>query len=206
MGAEAVALIVATFGETVWEERARRAAALALDQQPGELVVEHGATLADARNAGARRTAAPWLCFLDADDELEPGYLATLADADHRRRILRAPAVRFVTAGEPEPDPVSLAGRNISALNPCVVGTLIPRHLFELAGGWGRERAWEDWALFHRCHLAGAEIEHVPAAVYRVNVNPAGRNSTIANPERLHREIRQANARWARQLRKVPAR
>jgi len=39
---------------------------------------------------------------------------------------------------------------------------------------------------------------HHPAAVYRVNVNPAGRNSTIANPATLHQQIRRSHATWLR--------
>lgn len=189
-----VAIVVATFGADEWRDRAARVAVPSAHAAgAGEVVVVHGATLAAARNAGARQSSAPWLCFLDADDELEPGYLAALCSAAGE---LRAPAVRYVTAGEPEPEPVSLAGRNMDRLNPCVVGTLLPRDLFERAGGWWTERAWEDWSLFRRCWLLGATLVHVPEAVYRAHVNPAGRNSTIDRPQQLATEIRRAHARW----------
>lgn len=194
MDSSAVAVIVATFGDPRWAQMARTVAApSAAAQHPGELRLEHAATLAEARNAGAAATSAPWLCFLDADDELEPGYLAELTAGSGD---LRAPAVRYVTAGEPEPEPISLAGRNISTMNPCVIGTLVPRDLFDRAGRFWTEPAWEDWSLFRRCALLGATIVHHPGAVYRVNVSPTGRNSTIPNPTALHRQIRQAHARW----------
>lgn len=83
-------------------------------------------------------------------------------------------------------------------MNPCVIGTLIRRELFAEAGGFWSERAWEDWSLFRRAWLLGATIDHVPAAVYRVTVNPAGRNSTIDRPHSLHREILRSHATWLR--------
>jgi glycosyltransferase involved in cell wall biosynthesis len=193
-----VAVIVATFGDVEWEQRARRAVASAELEQPAELITHHHHTgdLADARNAAAALASAEWLCFLDADDELEPGYLAALLAGSAE---LRAPAVRFVVDGAPElAAPMILDRRNIDRLNPCVIGTLIRRRLFHLAGGFWHERAWEDWSLFRRAHLLGASLEHYPAAVYRVHVSPAGRNNTVTNPNTLRREILRSHAAWRR--------
>jgi len=202
-----VAVVVGTFGEERWAELARTVAAPSAEvEAPAELVLEHAATLADARNRGAARTSAPWLCFLDADDELEPGYLAAMAAA---AGDLRAPAVRYVTAGAPElAEPVTFEARNMDTLNPCVIGTLVPRALFEQAGGFWTERAWEDWSLFRRCWLLGARVEHVPRAVYRAHVNTGGRNSTIERPQILARQIRNAHAKWIHAIRtgRTPAR
>lgn len=197
-----VSVVVATFGDPSWAElAAERAIPSAEASAPAELVVVHGATLAEARNAGAARSISEWLCFLDADDEIEAGYLEAMAAASGD---LRAPSVRYVTAGEIEPDPISLAGRNISTVNPCVIGTLLRRELFDAAGGFWTEPAWEDWSLFRRCWLLGAKLEHVTAAVYRVNVNPAGRNSSLptqAERNRLHRKILLSHAEWKRKQR-----
>lgn len=194
MGAGTVAVVVATFGDEAFAQLARRVAIpSALAQEPDELYVQHGPTLHQARNAGAAAARAEWLCFLDADDELEPGYLVELLGAAGE---LRAPSARYVIAGAPIPPPVSFASRNIAHVNPCVIGTLIRRELFEAAGGFWPERAWEDWSLFRRAWLLGASIEHVPSAIYRVNVNPAGRNSTVDRPHTLHREILRSHAAW----------
>lgn len=203
MGPDSVAVVVATFGAPHWSELAAlRAGPSAEAEHPAELIFEHGATLASARNAGAARARSEWLCFLDADDELEPGFLSALLAPDVLSD-LRAPAVRYVTEGAPPPAPLVFADRNIDRLNPCVIGTLLRRELFEAAGGFWPERAWEDWSLFRRAWLLGATIEHVPTAVYRVNVNPAGRNSTVDRPHSLHREILRSHAAWLRQ-RKAP--
>jgi len=199
MVSDSVAVIVATFGEERWAQLARTIAVPSAEaERPTELIVHHGSSLHQVRNAAAAAASSEWLCFLDADDELEPGYLAALLAA---AGDLRAPAVRYVTGGEPLPPAQTLERRNISNLNPCVIGTLLRRELFEEAGRFWPEKAWEDWSLFRRCWLLGAKIEHVPAAVYRVNVNTAGRNSTVDRPHTLHREILRSHAAWLRKAR-----
>ena len=195
MGSQ-VAVIVATFGDVEWERRAGRAVDSADAQHPAELIAYHDrtGTLASARNAAAQLARSEWLCFLDADDELEPGYLDTL---EHGSGDLRAPAVRYVCGsyvGKPE----VLDRRDIHRYNPCVIGTLIRRDLFAEAGGFWHERAWEDWSLFRRAHLLGAQVVHHPAAIYRAHVDPLGRNSTVRNPHALRREILRSHAAWLR--------
>lgn len=195
---DTVAVVVATFGAERWAEHARRIAVPSADaQHPDELIVHHAAgdQLHQARNAAAALARSDWLCFLDADDELEPGYLAAMAAASGD---LRAPAVRFVTAGTAPPPPTVLR-RDMATLNPCVIGTLIRRDLFAEVGGFWPERAWEDWSLFRRAWLTGATIAQVPDAVYRVNVDPTGRNSTVDRPHTLHREILRSHAAWLAQ-------
>jgi len=196
-----ISVVVGTFGEASWAELARaRAIPSAVAAGPTEVIHEHAETLAAARNAGAARASTEWLCFLDADDELEPGFLPAIAAASGD---LRAPAVRYVVPGEPDPAPLVFADRDIAQINPCVIGTPIRRELFHAAGGFEEWRAWEDWALFRRAWLLGATIEHVPAAVYLVTVNPAGRNSTVDRPNELHREILQAHRAWTQERKRA---
>lgn len=193
---DTVSVIIATFGDPAW---ARRAEAVAYPSavDADEIIMHHRATLAEARNEAAAEATSEWLCFLDADDQLEPGYLAALlaGSAD-----LRAPAVRYVNPFGPVqyPPPVTFEDRNDFRMNPCVIGTLVRRAMFHDVGGFWNERAWEDWSLFRRCWLAGATLEHIPAAVYRANVNPAGRNSTIERPHTLARDILRSHAVWQR--------
>jgi GT2 family glycosyltransferase len=203
-----VAVVVATFGELRWHELAQRRAKVSAElEQPADLVVFHGgSSIAEARNTAARMTDAPWLCFLDADDELEPGYLAAMGARQLDRGLL-APAIREVVDGTPGParslgdDPRRDIDRG---WNPCVVGTLIRREIFELAGGFWREHAWEDWSLFRRAWLLGEPVVHVPDAVYRIHVNPAGRNATVLRPRQLHREILRSHALWKRSRQRSP--
>lgn len=188
-------VIVATFGDTKWRDLAtHRAVPSAIAQEPAAVITSHGSTLAGARNAGAAQAASEWLCFLDADDELEPGYLEALDQVDGD---LRAPSVRYVVDAIPG-EPVSLADRDITRLNPCVIGTLIRRELFLNVGGFWTERAWEDWSLFRRAWLAGAELVHVPPAIYRAYVSLGGRN-VVSQPRVLHRQIIASHDRWKKE-------
>lgn len=199
-----VAVIVATFGELRWAELAQRRAKVSAElEEPADLVVFHGgSSIAEARNTAAGMTDAPWLCFLDADDELERGYLRAMAARQLDRGLL-APAIREVVDGTPGPARTLDDGRRDidRGWNPCVVGTLIRREIFELAGGFWPERAWEDWSLFRRAWLLGEPVVHVPDAVYRIHVNPSGRNGTVRNPRGLRSEILRSHAAWIRRAR-----
>lgn len=190
-------ICVATFGDPKWRLLAEHRAAPNARLQGVPVVTVHGGdTIAEARNVAARFVRTEWIVFLDADDELEPGYIDALAAGTGD---LRAPAVRYVDHMSPTiPDPLVFADRDISTINPCVIGTAIRRTMFDDVGGFWEERAWEDWSLFRRCWLAGATIEHIPAAVYRVHVNQLGRNSTVTDGATLHRQILKSHRRWQR--------
>lgn len=191
---ERVSVVVATFGADEWLRRGSAKAEQTRRQlHPGAVDVNvvhcHADSLAVARNLAGYDSGRDidWLCFLDADDDLEPGYLEVLVDG---AGDLRAPAFRL---GE---DLVDLTGRDIDTMNPCVIGTLIRRDLFIDAGGFWHERAWEDWSLFRRAWLLGAEIVHHPDAIYHAATRPESRNSTVDRPEHLHRDIRAAHTAW----------
>lgn len=189
-----VTIIIATFGDPVWKVRAASVALPSAAAQPCPALVIHGATLAQARNWGAAAAATEWLCFLDADDELGPGYIEAMLAA---RGDLRAPALHLVHPDRTEiPD---LTNRDIITINPCPIGTLIRREMFFDVGGFWEERAWEDWSLFRRCWLAGATISHVSAAVYLAHQDPQGRNVTVEDARQLHRDIIRSHVRWLNQ-------
>lgn len=153
-------------------------------------------TLAEVRNEAVDSVpqGVDWLCFVDADDFLEDGYFDAMIAADPVGPHLYAPAVRY-GAGS---DPIVFRDRNIRSMNPCVIGTLIHAAMFTAVGGFWEERAWEDWSLFRRAWLLGAEVRFVENAVYRANSDLTGRNSRVHHPEQLHREILHSHERWLR--------
>ena len=133
-----------------------------------------------------------WICFLDADDRLGDGYLDAMAAAVCHERQLLTPSLALGDR------PAECYGSRdiIHGLNPCPIGTLIHRSMFDEAGGFWNEPAWEDWSLFRRAVLLGAEIVFVHDAIYHAADNPNGRNSTIANPRRLRRDILDSHRKW----------
>lgn len=151
-----------------------------IGEQAPHIKVVHGRTLAQARNEAALYAETEWLIYLDADDELDENYIKAMSEASGD---LRAPRL-FI--GD---DEMPLADRDIEQQNPCCIGTAIRKEMLLDCGGWPEFRAWEDWALFLRAVRRGATVEHTQA-IYRAAANPTGRNSTVADPRRLHREIR----------------
>lgn len=192
-----VDVIVTTFGEMKWNWLGEEAADAANDQAPAHHfhAVECG-SLGDARNQAVDHIDPKgWICFLDADDELEPGYIDAMAEANERFRHdehLLVPALRLGDG------PVmSLSERNMMEMNPCPIGTLIHRGTFDRAGRFWNERAWEDWSLFRRAFIQGASLAFVPKAVYHARSTASGRNSTIEDSNVLYQEILRSHRRWA---------
>lgn len=196
-----LSVIIATHGDRRWVDQANGRALPSVAAQsvaPAEVVLRHHPTMAlhEVRNWAAKSARGEWLCFLDADDQLDHRYVEAMVQAETEGALL-APSVSWATAGVPA-DPVSLARRDIAKVNPCVIGTLVRRSTFLAVGGFWDWPAWEDWCLFRRCWLAGERVVHVPDAVYVAHVSPDGRNSSPDADRRLHRRITDSHHRWQR--------
>ena len=161
-----------------------------------EIIPYHGGdTVAEARNNGAALATGEWLCFLDADDELAPGYLAAMEQAA-RPRALLAPAVEWVSwNGRP-----AYRGKlgpmvDMTVANWLVIGTLVERDLFQQVGGFKEWPVYEDWDLWQRCMIAGAEVVPVPDALYIAWGHARSRNRSQTWPwkNQVHHEIRRTN-------------
>ena len=189
-------MIVTTWGHPSWAGKASRVAIPSACEQAR--VYHHHSP--DAPSAGAARNEAveicdpqEWICFLDADDELEPGYVDAMRAVGLWGSHLGTPALRL-----PGKDPEVYRDRDIiTGMNPCPIGTLIHRGLFEEAGQFWGEPAWEDWSLFRRAVLVGGVIRFVPGAVYNATASTrSGRNSTVRNPKKLRRDIIDSHIEW----------
>lgn len=96
-----VTIVVSTFGGAEWQELAEsRAIPSAIEQAP--VIHAHGDTLAKARNQGLQAVESEWVIFLDADDELTPGYVDSmrqgLADLRAPRSSTSAPVSKPLTS------------------------------------------------------------------------------------------------------------
>lgn len=174
-------MLIATYGDQSWQEMAwERARPSAADQGAYEIIshYERNATIAASRNGAARQAAGDWLCFLDADDELAPGYLDAMAAAYRGNdRVLLTPAVRHVKKGRPAAPFFFDRGISLRQDNWLVVGTLVHRDLFFEVGGFGDyPHGFEDWSLWSKCFRVGAEIVKVPDAVYVYHHNPQSKH------------------------------
>jgi len=193
-------ICIGTFGESRWAHLATERAIPSGEAQGVPVVHRHGLTLASARNEALALVETPWVVFLDADDELAPGYLDALGSglAD-----LRAPAVSYVKHGRRQPPYMPrVAGHRHECSGDClpqgnwlVIGSAVVTSLMQTIGGF-REFAWsEDWDVWLRCWRTGASIEAIPAAVYVAHFSAQSRNRAPdrAFKEAAHRAIHEAN-------------
>lgn len=177
-----VSILIGTFGGEEWENRAW-ACMEAAREHGVPITVRHDreGTVASVRNALAAQTLSSWLCFLDADDALEPGYFEAMQAAVDFVPALLVPAVRYVRPNGTSEEPrIPNHDRPFDEMNHAVIGTLVPRWLFEQVGGFRELPIYEDWDLWLRCVRAGAELRYVPDAVYRAAVRGDGRNAGIS--------------------------
>lgn len=196
-----VTVVVATYGDPSWQELAFERAVPSAQDQGVQVIQAHGVDLMDARNTGLKNVQTSWVIFLDADDELEPGYIDAMLAATGD---IRVPQVRYVhPKRERRPYFPRVAGHYhhdctaecLAFGNWIVIGAMVRTRLLRDVGGF-RDFDWsEDWDLWVRCWQAGATFERVPDAVYRAHVRPDSRNR---GPERAikhaqHQAIARAN-------------
>lgn len=174
-------IVVSTFGNYKWQLLAQERALPNARSFGLPVIYNHGETLHDTRNKGLSEVQTEWVCFLDADDELEPRYFEEMEKA---KGDLRAPAVRY-TGFSPFIPRVNghshggCIGYCLREGNWCVVGTVAKTELVREVGGWRDYPVLEDFDLWQRCWLAGATVSPVPRAVYRAYSTREGRNLSV---------------------------
>lgn len=176
-----VTIVIASYGDRRWLELAAGRAYESAVAQGVPVIVVHGLTLHDARNAGLDQVVTTFVVHLDADDELAPGYLKMLSrgTAD-----IRVPAVSYVVNGRRRPPHIpKVAGHRRPCVAACleqgnwiVCGAMVRTELVRSVGRWEPFEWSEDWALWARCYRAGATIEAIPAAIYIAHVRLDSRN------------------------------
>ena len=196
-----VTVVVATFGSDEWQDLAHERAIPSARALGVDVAYAYSTTgLHTARNVGLQDVQTEWVCFLDADDELTPGYFDAMAQGT---ADVRAPSVSYVRNGRPQaPYMPKVAGHRHDCTADClpqgnwlVVGSVARTELLVNVGGWRDFPVYEDWDLWLRCHLAGASIEAIPDAVYRAHWRADSRNRAPAQEMKnaTHRAIAEAN-------------
>ncbi len=194
-------IVISTFGDSHWQTLAKERAIPNAEAFGVPVIYNHGEQIHQTRNLGLSQVETEFVCFLDADDELAPGYFEEMALVNGD---LRPPSVNHVYENVTfMPQVVGLSGVHthvcngecLSDGNWMVVGTVANTQLLKAVGGWKEWDNWEDWELWLRCWVAGASITPVPEAVYRAYSTEQGRNKapTAAENERIFHEIRKAN-------------
>lgn len=194
-----VTICIGTFGGPDWMYLATERAVPSAEAQGVPVVHRHGSGLANARNTALAFVETPWVIFLDADDELEPGYVEAMGrgTAD-----VRGPLALYVRGDRERHWQPRVSGHTHDCDRECLpegnwllIGAAVRTELVREVGGW-RDFEWsEDWDLWLRCYRAGASFELIPDAIYRAHVRPDSRNRGASREVRLaaHRAIYEAN-------------
>lgn len=133
--------------------------------------------LAVARTRGLRETAARYVFALDADDRVEPGALARLADAldaDPAAGAAWGDVRAFGAADHLTPTYRSLDPFLLAFVNRLSAGSLYRRAALEEVGGWTLRDGYEDWDLWLSLAEHGWSGVHVGGVTmhYRVHARP----------------------------------
>jgi GT2 family glycosyltransferase len=196
---ETVDVVIATFGnQELWTKLAERAVESVQWQsaRPKELIQVHAPNLYSGRNWGGLKSDADWVIFLDADDELDPYFVERMLAG---QGDIRQPSTLGVVDGVEDDYPVLIPphGGGFMVGNHLVIGCMLRRALWEEVGGFRDLPCLEDWDLFIRMRLAGAELGSCPQAIYRVHVRSDSRNQDVGLHSQVYTQIQsQYQAEW----------
>lgn len=133
-----------------------------------------------ARNFGARQAKGDWLIFLDADDQLRPGFFQTLSE-----EIGQATNLDYLIFGINR-----IKGKQVEISLPVdgqyfsrIPGTfVIKKSVFDQVGGYDeRFRFAENTELFHRLELIQAKGKNIPFVSLNYYDNPSGGSKNLKN-------------------------
>lgn len=183
---EPVEVVVVDDGSTD-DETLERLAELA---RSGVTVVHRpNGGLGAARTTGLNATAAPYVYPLDADDRLERGSLAAMADVLDRQGDAGFVWGDYELFGDQRGvyrSPTHWLPWTLTYVNPYPVCSMFRREVLEQAEGW-HGRAYEDWDLWLRLVKLGIQGVRIDRVVYHRRLHGDGR--LLAQARQRHREL-----------------
>ena len=160
--------------------------------------------LAETRNKGLAETTAEYVFPLDADDLIEPGALAKMADALDREPAAVACSGDYLEVGDHSlvrSTPATLDPFRLAYRNEYPVTAMFRRSALEPVGGWtdiSHVAGYEDWDLWMTLAESGHPTTRLaPGEIsYRRRVRQDSMLSTSRNHHReLYRELRRRHPR-----------
>lgn len=206
--AGAIEVIVADNGST---DRTREVVSARAAQLPAMRLVDAGGRpgASHARNVGSRAAAGDLIAYADADDVVEPGWVAALAEASRSADFLAGRPDLLNDASATDVDGTAwldLPRGDLDFLPWALGGNCAVRtEVFREIGGWREDypHGGDDVDFCWRVQLAGHPLRFVPEAVtgYRERETLRGlarqRFEFGTRAPQLYREFRHRGARRA---------
>lgn len=162
------------------------------------VISQPNAGLGSARMTGVRATRAPYVHPLDADDQLAPDALGTLADALDAHPDAAAAWGSYQTFGSTDcffPTAPRLDPWRITYFDEIPGTVMMRRDAIEAVGGWERV-PYEDWDLWMRLAASGRTGVGVPVTTlyYREHETPRLLSDTMLDFNRHYRTLRERHS------------
>jgi glycosyltransferase involved in cell wall biosynthesis len=173
-------IVIVDDGST--DERTRTL--LANYNRPGTRVVRtDNRGLPAAKNMGAAQTVGKYLCMLDADDRLDPSYMARSVAALDQDETLAFASHWLRTFGEEEKDwtPAACDFPALLDLNTVNGAALVRREALNAAGGFDESmrEGCEDWDFWISLVARGFRGRIIPEVLFHYRRRPGSMSRTM---------------------------
>jgi glycosyltransferase involved in cell wall biosynthesis len=187
--AEPVEIVVVDDGSTDPETVERLAQ---LEAQGTTVVRQENSGPGPARTTGLAATRAPLVYPLDADDRLEPGALAAMADvldAEEGVGFVWGDYVLFGDSGGRYRAPDRWLPWTLTYVNPYPISSMFRRRVLEEISGWAGKPVigYEDWDLWLRLVGRGVEGVRIDRVVYQRRLH--GDSRVLLDARRRHQQL-----------------
>ncbi|MEA2404066.1 MAG: hypothetical protein QOE08_713, partial [Thermoleophilaceae bacterium] len=137
---------------------------------------ENGGSPGATRNAGVAEARAPYVLCLDADDKLDPGFLAACVAALDAHPEAAIAYSDFQMFGDDDQRIVAPSWSSRRELDSNFIGTaaVFRREAWEQVGGYDTEIGYEDWDFWVAIVEQGWEGVKVPGALWHYRVHDGG--------------------------------
>jgi glycosyltransferase involved in cell wall biosynthesis len=161
------------------------------------VIRQANAGVAEARNRGIGESRGRYICCLDADDRLRPGFLARAAEVLEAEGAVGVVASQFRTFDEKDEwyRHSTCALPELLVHNPLAQVGLFRRTAWQQAGGYWEGFSVpgiEDWDLWIGILEAGYSAVILPEVLWDYRIRPDQMSSSMYEPlrwERLNREL-----------------
>ncbi|MAL59282.1 MAG: glycosyl transferase family 2 [Flavobacteriaceae bacterium] len=133
--------------------------------------------LSNARNTGIKNALGIYILPLDADDKLEPNYIALAVEAFQNSTELKVVYCKAIKFGSVEGswDLQDFSLDKLAYINMIFCSALFYKKDWEVVGGYDPKMkyGWEDWEFWISLLKNGGEVKRLPYVGFQYRINEA---------------------------------